>query len=136
MKCPKSCGMCKPAPQQPKLRRPTCIDKYAQCPGWANAGECKKNPAGMSGYCPKSCGICKPAPQHAQPKPQPQRPQPQRPQPQRPQPQAQHLPRQGQLQRLEKAKARERGVAKILKMQENMKKDAQKKGKDVNSAEG
>merc|ERR1711998_136398 len=46
--CPTACGVCKPK----------CYDKdESQCPNWARAGECKKNPSILA-TCPVSCGIC------------------------------------------------------------------------------
>ena len=30
-------------------------DDYEKCPGWANVGECAKNPNYMLVYCKKSC---------------------------------------------------------------------------------
>ncbi|KAA3455987.1 putative prolyl 4-hydroxylase 7 [Gossypium australe] len=41
-----------------------CVDKNGNCPFWAKAGECEKNPAYMvgseefTGYCRKSCKVC------------------------------------------------------------------------------
>ncbi|KAG4128461.1 hypothetical protein ERO13_D09G022350v2 [Gossypium hirsutum] len=41
-----------------------CVDKNGNCPFWAKAGECEKNPAYMVGseefteYCRKSCKVC------------------------------------------------------------------------------
>ena len=36
----------------------TCIDDNANCPGWANSGECSNNPGYMLQSCKKSCGVC------------------------------------------------------------------------------
>ncbi|KAK9272241.1 hypothetical protein L1049_002612 [Liquidambar formosana] len=41
-----------------------CVDEDANCPKWAQAGECEKNPLymvgteGANGYCRKSCKVC------------------------------------------------------------------------------
>lgn len=41
-----------------------CTDQNANCPRWAAAGECKKNPLYMvgtedsTGHCRKSCQVC------------------------------------------------------------------------------
>lgn len=41
-----------------------CVDEEANCPQWAAAGECQKNPIymmgseGAPGYCRKSCKVC------------------------------------------------------------------------------
>lgn len=41
-----------------------CVDEEANCPQWAAAGECQKNPIymmgseGAPGYCMKSCKVC------------------------------------------------------------------------------
>ncbi|KAK9741979.1 hypothetical protein RND81_03G141000 [Saponaria officinalis] len=41
-----------------------CVDDDVDCPGWASAGECKKNPLYMAGdqdtmgHCRKSCNVC------------------------------------------------------------------------------
>lgn len=35
-----------------------CVDKHNKCSGWANKGECTKNPLWMLQNCPKSCQVC------------------------------------------------------------------------------
>uniref|UniRef100_A0A7C8YLS8 procollagen-proline 4-dioxygenase n=3 Tax=Opuntia streptacantha TaxID=393608 RepID=A0A7C8YLS8_OPUST len=41
-----------------------CVDENSNCPQWARAGECQKNPVYMvgndktTGYCRKSCNVC------------------------------------------------------------------------------
>ena len=35
-----------------------CMDDDANCPAWADAGECKNNEAFMSASCKRSCKIC------------------------------------------------------------------------------
>jgi hypothetical protein len=39
----------------------SCIDRHVDCPSWATAGECQKNPGYMHKDCQRSCGQC-PAP--------------------------------------------------------------------------
>ncbi|XP_074652005.1 uncharacterized protein LOC141906622 [Tubulanus polymorphus] len=60
--CPLSCGKCKPTGTKPETGGGTgagdCVDKNTECPGWANYGECEKNPVTVKKLCPKSCGIC------------------------------------------------------------------------------
>ena len=46
--CPVSCGVC----------TEMCLDKQNDCPLWAAAGECAKNPAYTLKECPNSCGVC------------------------------------------------------------------------------
>jgi hypothetical protein len=38
-----------------------CDDAEAQCPAWAERGECESNPRFMSKQCRKSCRLCEPA---------------------------------------------------------------------------
>jgi len=38
--------------------RTKCEDENPNCPGWANSGECSRNPGWMNGNCPESCGVC------------------------------------------------------------------------------
>lgn len=35
-----------------------CLDKHSHCAGWAQIGECQKNPAFMLSSCALSCGAC------------------------------------------------------------------------------
>ncbi|KAJ9463637.1 hypothetical protein DIPPA_09960 [Diplonema papillatum] len=50
--CRRSRGFCKP-------QRAACTDAdEAQCPGWAAAGECKRNLTFMATSCQRSCGSC------------------------------------------------------------------------------
>ena len=35
-----------------------CADDNTNCPGWAQAGECTKNPNYMKVSCKKSCNTC------------------------------------------------------------------------------
>ena len=42
LNCPVSCGVCEGK----------CKDKMNDCPGWAERGECKKNPAHALVNCP------------------------------------------------------------------------------------
>jgi len=35
-----------------------CLDTDSRCSGWANQGECKRNPLWMLHKCPKSCKVC------------------------------------------------------------------------------
>ena len=35
-----------------------CSDLEADCPGWAQRGECSKNPKYMLSSCRRSCGVC------------------------------------------------------------------------------
>ena len=47
-----------------RSRSEGCADESDNCPLWAKAGECKKNPTymvgseGVPGYCRKSCNAC------------------------------------------------------------------------------
>ena len=36
-----------------------CIDEDKHCKGWAEDGECEKNPNYMLTSCRRSCGVCK-----------------------------------------------------------------------------
>lgn len=36
----------------------SCTDTHADCPNWAQSGECQSNPAYMHGACRRSCGLC------------------------------------------------------------------------------
>jgi len=40
----------------------SCTDHHENCSGWANRGECEKNPKYMLANCKKSCGTCRPKP--------------------------------------------------------------------------
>ena len=46
--CPVSCGVC----------TSMCLDKLNDCPQWAAAGDCLKNPGFMMKECPRSCDLC------------------------------------------------------------------------------
>eukprot|EP00939_MAST-03C_sp_MAST-3C-sp1_P002362 g2362.t1 len=35
-----------------------CRDEKSECPGWANYGECDKNPQFMKRFCRRSCRVC------------------------------------------------------------------------------
>ena len=35
-----------------------CVDLNPQCAGWAEVGECARNPQAMERSCPLSCGVC------------------------------------------------------------------------------
>lgn len=47
-----------PAPAQPAPAASACVDDEPRCSAWADAGECRLNPAFMSVHCRKSCGEC------------------------------------------------------------------------------
>ena len=61
---PKSNGGCgflergRPVPKCPNWKVPKarmCSDHHAECPTWANSGECGKNAQYMKDNCPESC---------------------------------------------------------------------------------
>lgn len=74
--CPLSCGRCnaksndaskkarvsETASTKNKAGKPElCQDGHENCSGWADMGECDKNPNYMLSNCKKSCGVCKTA---------------------------------------------------------------------------
>jgi len=59
--CRKSCKQCtetKPTPKPTPKPTGTCVDDNTSCPGWAQSGECQKNPGYMLKSCRKSCNQC------------------------------------------------------------------------------
>ncbi|KAK7848433.1 probable prolyl 4-hydroxylase 7 [Quercus suber] len=51
----------KPVKQEGKGGKGDCVDENENCPVWAKAGECKRNPlymVGDDGKCRKSCKVC------------------------------------------------------------------------------
>jgi len=74
--CPLSCGRCENTGNSASGRKSgtgdggsvstntntkhaeTCKDNDENCSGWADMGECEKNPKYMLSNCQKSCGLC------------------------------------------------------------------------------
>jgi len=70
--CPLSCGRCENIGSKMGTRdggtvltksnteqKDTCEDYHENCSGWADMGECEKNPKYMLNNCKQSCGSCK-----------------------------------------------------------------------------
>ena len=58
-RCKKSCDACSLTAATAKaVATAPCLDSDPGCPGWADGGECERNPVFMHRACPLSCKQC------------------------------------------------------------------------------